>query len=141
MDINAVKTGLATQAGTVTPALNAFGFVPDSIIPPCFFTGEVDIEYDKAFNRGLDELMVTCYILVGYSFSEPAQKLLDGYLKGSGPSSLKAAIEGTPGIPQTLGGACDDLHVVRVQAYRPYQLGGSDYVGAELIVRVIGSGT
>lgn len=141
MDIKAVKQGLADRAALVTPPLNAFGFVPDSIVAPCFFAGEVDIEFDKTFGRGMDELMVTCYILVGSAFDEPSQALLDGYLKGSGPSSLKAAIQGTPGIGQTLNGACDDVHVIRVQAYRSYDLANSKYVGAELVVRVIGSGT
>ena len=141
MDLKAVRAAIAEVTKTVTPAINAFGFAPSSIVAPCFFTGETDIEYDKTYGRGMDEFLVTCYILVGSAFDESSQDLLDGYLKGSGPTSLKAAIEGTPGIAQDLGGECDDLHVVRVQGYRSYNIANKEYAGAELVVRVIGSGS
>lgn len=142
MDISAVRAGLATAASNVVsdPKLTCFGYVPDSIPEPCFYAAEVDITFDQTFGRGMDELMVTCRVLVSRADDKSSQTLLDGYLKGAGSTSLKAALEGTPGVPQTLDGACDDLHVVRVQGYRFYEHNGTQYVGAELIVRVIGEG-
>jgi hypothetical protein len=64
-------------------------------------------------------------------------------LSGSGPASLKAAIEAARGAPgqYALGGLAHDLHVMRVQGYRWYEHEGAQFVGAELIVKVIGDGS
>lgn len=139
MDISAVRAGLAANARTVVsdPKLTCFGYVPDSIPAPCFFTAEVDVDFTGAMRRGMDELTVTCRVLVGRADDKSSQQLLNGYLSGSGPSSLKAALESDT----TAGGACDDLMVMRVQGYRFYVHAGTEYVGAELLVKVIGSGS
>jgi hypothetical protein len=137
MDIQAVRQGLADRADTIA-GLNVTAHVPDSVSEPHFFPAEVDVDYDKTYGRGMDELMVTCRVLVGRPGDESG--LLAGYLKGSGATSLKAAIEGTVGVAQTLGGACHDLRVERVQGYRFYEHNGSKYVGAEIVVKVIGEG-
>jgi len=135
MNIQAVCEGLAARALTI-PGLNATEYVPDSISPPMFFPAEIDVDYDRTYG-GADELTVTCRILIGRADDAVSQAELRDFL-GRGARSLKRAIEGTPGVPQTLDGACDDLHVTRVQGYRYYQHNGTTYVGAELIVRVIG---
>lgn len=145
MDISAVRAGIAAAAADVviTPALTATGYVPDSITEPHFFTAEVDIAFDKTHGRGCDELTVTCRVLVGRADDRASQKLLDSLLAGSGTTSLKAAIEAARGAPGQLAldGEADDLHVVRVQGYRWYEHAGTKYVGAELIIHVIGSGS
>lgn len=132
MNISAVRAGLAANADTIV-GLNCYGYVPDSISEPAFFAGEVDVNYDQSYGA-LDELIVTCRVLVGRADDEASQRLLDTYL-GRGEHSLKLAIE----ADCTLGGACDDLRVQRVQGYRYYQHQSSTYVGAELVVQVIGS--
>ncbi|MBM7083605.1 hypothetical protein [Micromonospora humidisoli] len=139
MDISRVRAGLGAAAGTVVsdPPLTTFGYVPDAFEAPCFFPAEVDVDFTGAFGRGLDELMVTCRVLVGTADDRASQQLLDGYLSGAGPASLKQALE----ADSTLGGACDDLMVLRVQGYRYYEHTGTKYVGAELVVKVIGDGS
>ena len=137
MDISAVRAGLAANAATLGGDLTTFGFVPDAIVPPAFYAGEVEIDYTGAMARGMDVLTVTCRILVGRAEDKSSQSLLDGYLDGGGSGSLKTALE----ADCTLGGACDDLMVLRVQGYHYYELAGSTYVGAELVVKVIGSGS
>ena len=134
MDIEAVRQGLAAAAATVE-SLNCYGYVPNSISEPAFFPAEVDIDYDQSYG-GMDALTITCRILVGRSDDKASQALLNGYLS-RGEQSVKRAIEGTEPT-QTLGGACSDLQVKRVQGYRYYQHNGSTYVGAELVVFVIG---
>lgn len=139
MDISAVRAGLGTAAGAVVsdPPLTTFGYVPDAFEAPGFFPAEVDIDFTGAFGRGMDELTVTCRVLVGTADDKASQQLLDAYLSGSGDASLKAALE----ADGTLGGACDDLMVLRVQGYRYYEHAGTKYVGAELLVKVIGDGS
>lgn len=147
MQIADIREAIATAARDVVlpvgvPKLTCTGYVPDSVTEPHFFTGEVAVEFDKAMGRGLDSLEITCRVLVGRADDRASQKVLDALLSGSGPASLKAAIEAARGAPgeYALGGLAHDLHVMRVQGYRWYDHAGSTYVGAELMIKVIGGG-
>nr|WP_203691348.1 hypothetical protein [Streptomyces sp. SID12488] len=123
--------------------LTSTGYVPDSVVVPCFFVAEVDINFDKTMGRGTDELMFTCRVLAGRADDRSSQRVLDALLSGAGVASLKQALETARGAPGelALGGAADDLHLERVQGYRWYEHQGSSYVGAELAVKVIGDGS
>ncbi|MFJ8743422.1 hypothetical protein ACIRL2_29105 [Embleya sp. NPDC127516] len=148
MQISAVRAAIATAArAVVLPKiaghLTCSGFTPDAVIEPHFFVGEYNITYDKAFGRGQDEVEFTARVLVGRADDRTAQAHLDAMLSGGGPASLKQAIEAARGAPgeAALGGLADDLHVVRVAGYRWYEHAGTQYVGAELTIRVIGDGS
>lgn len=147
MQISPIRDALATAARVVVlpdgiAKLTCTGYVPDSIVAPHFFVAEYEQEYDKAMARGLDELTFTSRVLVSRTDDQFAQRVLDGMLSGSGPASLKAAIEVARGGPgeYALGGLAHDLHVTRVQGYRWYEHAGATYVGAELTIKVIGEG-
>lgn len=147
MQISQVKEALADAArAIVLPAgigkLTCTGYTPDSIVAPCFFAAEVEVTYDKTMGRATDELMVTCRVLAGRADDRSAQRVLDAMLSGAGEASLKVALEAARGAPGelALGGLADDLHLERVQGYRWYEHAGSSYVGAELMVKVIGDG-
>lgn len=142
MDVGAIRAALADAVRDAVPGLNCFGYLPDSVPEPCFYTGEVEITYDQVFQRGMDELLITCRVLTSRADDRSGQAALDSYLAGSGDLSVKAAIEAARGAPgeAALGGLCDDLHVRSVQGYRMYQVGEVYYYGAELVVRVIGEG-
>lgn len=122
--------------------LTATGYVPDAVVAPHFFCGEYSVDFDKAMNRSLDEVELTCRVLVGRADDKSAQVTLDNLLSGAGPASLKAAIEAARGAPgdYALGGLAHDLHVTRMQGYRWYEHQGTQYVGAELIIKIIGEG-
>jgi hypothetical protein len=148
VQISAVRDAIADAARVVVlPAgigkLVCTGYVPDSVVTPCFFVAEVDINFDKAMGRGLDELLFTCRVLAGRADDKSAQRILDALLSGAGPASLKQALEAARGAPgeMALGGLADDLHLQRVQGYRWYEHQGSSFVGAELAIKVIGSGS
>ncbi len=148
MQISPIRNAIADAARTVVlpdgiGKLTATGYVPDSVVAPCFFVAEVEVNYDKAMGRRLDELLFTCRVLVGRSDDRTSQRILDNLLSGAGPSSLKEAIETARGAPgeMALGGLADDLHLQRVQGYRWYEHEGTTYVGAELIIKVIGDGS
>nr|WP_206316360.1 hypothetical protein [Streptomyces sp. C1-2] len=122
--------------------LTSLGYTPDAVVTPVFFVGEVEITYDRAMGRGLDELQFTCRVLAGRADDRSTQRVLDAMLSGSGQASLKAAIEAARGAPgeMALGGLADDLHLERVQGYRWYEHAGATYLGAELAIKVIGDG-
>ncbi|MGP4084175.1 hypothetical protein [Streptomyces sp. KR55] len=148
MQISLVRDAIAAAARVVVlPAgigkLTCTGYVPDSIVAPCFFVGEVDVNYDKTMGRGTDELLFTCRVLAGRADDRSAQRILDALLSGAGAASLKQAIEAARGGPgeMALGGLADDLRLERVQGYRWYEHQGSSFVGAELAIKVIGSGS
>ncbi|WP_433114288.1 hypothetical protein [Micromonospora sp. CA-246542] len=136
MDISLIRTRLAEAVESVTPELNRYAYAPDSVSVPCFYVGGVEIDYDITMGRGSDELTLTCVVLVSAKNDRSGQAQLDAYISGSGPSSLKAAIEADP----SLGGACDTLDVTRQQGYGFHTVGESKYLGAELVVNVFGDG-
>lgn len=147
MDIFAVRGAIADAARAVvmptgTAKLTATGYATDAVTVPHFYVGDYTIDFDKTFKRGQDDIEFTCAVLVSRSDDLSGQKTLDSLLSGSGPTSLKVAIEVARGAPgqAALGGLADDLHVTRVQSYRFYEVAGIQYLGAELVVRVIGEG-
>lgn len=135
MDVTALREGVRAATKTI-PGLQCFAFLPGTITPPTFFVGEAVIEFDRTFGRGMDEVMLTARLLVSLADDESAQRSLDKYLKGSGPHSIKEAVE----AERTLGGACADLHVQRVTGWAMYEHADTQYLGAEFAIRVIGEG-
>lgn len=147
MRMSPIRAAIADAASTVvlpagTAALTATGYVPDAISAPHFFCAEYSVEFDKAMRRSVDEAELTCRILVGRADDRAAQDILDALLDGSGPASLKAAIEAARGAPgeYALGGLADDFRITRIQGYRWYEHQGTQYIGAELMIRIIGKG-
>ncbi|MEU3972342.1 hypothetical protein [Streptomyces bacillaris] len=148
MQPSKIRDALADAARTVTlPAgigkLTCTGYVPDSVVAPHFFVGEYTVTFDRAMRRSLDELEFTCRALASRADDRAAQQILDSLLSGAGPASLKEAIESARGAPgeYALGGLAHDLHVMRIQGYRWYEHHGTQYVGAELAIKVIGEGS
>lgn len=148
MQISSVRAAIAAAASTVVlpdgiGKLTCTGYTPDSVVAPHFFVAEYTQDYDRAMRRSLDELEFTCRVLVSRSDDQASQRILDGMLSGAGTASLKTAIEAARGAPgeYALGGLAHDLHVMRVQGYRWYEHEGAQFVGAELIVKVIGDGS
>ncbi|MEV6079662.1 hypothetical protein AB0L80_31805 [Streptomyces sp. NPDC052069] len=147
MEMSAVREAVADAARAVVlpegiGALTSSGYVPDAVTEPHFFCGEYSVTFDRAMGRALDEVELTCRVLVGRADDRSAQTILDSLLSGSGPASLKQAIEVARGAPgdYALGGLAHDLHVMRMQGYRWYEHQGTQYVGAELIIKIIGEG-
>lgn len=147
MQISAVRDAIADAASAVVlpagvPNLTCTGYTPDAVTEPHFFVGEVEVMFDRVMGRGLDQLEFTCRVLVGRQDDRAGQRVLDALLSGAGTASLKAAIEAARGAPgqMALDGLADDLHVMRVQGYRWYEHQGTTYVGAELVIKVIGPG-
>lgn len=97
-----------------------------------------EIDYDRAFQRGLDSVAFTVRVMVGSASDIGAQKRLDGHLDPAGATSVKQATESDT----TLGGVVEDLRVVRCGGYRLFPRdGGAPLLGAEWMVEVWTKGT
>ncbi|WP_256334662.1 hypothetical protein [Lentzea albidocapillata] len=141
MDIPAVYRGLKTAAATIT-GLRCFEFVPDAPNPPSFFPAEMEIDYDKSFAGGMEAWVVTCRVLVPRSDDRSGQIELQNYLKRTGSTSIKAALEATrTPAAGALGGACHDVHVRKAGGIGLYEHPmGSFHFGADIEVYIIGRG-
>lgn len=137
MDLDAVIEGLASVVKTAIPDLTTYDYSAESIVEPCLVPGDVTVDFDQTFGRGLDAVTIKPIIIAARSDDRTGQKKLNDYLSGSGSTSLKAQIEASP----TLGGTCHDLRVVRVTGRRFYTFGQYQYVGAELEIFIVGSGS
>lgn len=132
MDVEAIQQGLANAADTIT-GLRCFSALPGTINPPTFAVTEFELEYHGTFSaaRGLSTLMFTCGVFA--PDSDEGRKLLLPFLAETGAGSVPAALESD----KTLGGVCKTLVVQRVRgAYRLYEVGGTQYLGAMIDVKV-----
>ena len=111
MSPSQVRDGLKTRLQTIT-GLRVYDLIPEPVTPPCAVVGQLDLTFDIDNARGLDQATVDIYVIV-QRFSERAgQDKLDGYLAGTGATSIKAAIEGD----RTLGGTCQTLRVIGAES-------------------------
>lgn len=136
MNVLSVKKGLAAAAAGVD-GLTTYPYCPAAVEVPCFYAGEVEIRYHQTYGGDV-ELVVMGYLLVSEAEAEEGQAQLDTYLSVGNADSVVDALEGTPGSPQTLGGACDDVVIMQATGYRMYQVGEKNYYGVKLPIEVIG---
>lgn len=147
MDVQVVLTRLtaAAAAAVSTPArvMTAYDYWPDTPVVPAIYPETVKVDFDQTMNRGLDKLTVNLRLLVARTDDREGQRMLWGYLAGSGASSVKAAIEAARGVPGVgaLSGACDDLHVAAVGEAAPFEHQGERLVGVLITVDIYGSGS
>jgi hypothetical protein len=127
-----VRTNLKTRLATIS-GLRVYDYVPDSINVPGAVVGQLDITFDASFNRGLDNATCTIILIVGRMSEQAGQSKLDGYLAGSGSTSVKAAIE----ADVTLQGAVQTLRVTQATA-GTVQVSNVDYLAYRYLVELIG---
>jgi hypothetical protein len=137
VDLELVTTRLAARLAGVDGIIRADPYVPDSVSEPHAYVGELSIDYDQTYS-GLELVTAVCRVLVSRADDKAGQAVLKGFMRRTGPTSVKYGLEGDRSVPQTLDGVCHDLHVTRVQGHRAYQVGTDSYYGAEWTVRIIG---
>lgn len=129
--ITDLRAGLATRLGTIS-GLRTTTETPDTISPPVAIVNVANVNYDRAFQRGLDEYNFVITVIVGRVGIRSAQRLLDSFVSPAGASSVKLAIE----LDKTLGGNCDSLRVTDMRNYGSLVVGEITYLAAEFNVVV-----
>jgi len=127
-----VRSNLKTRLATIT-GLRVYDHVPDSVNVPGAVVGQLDITFDASFNRGFDNATCTIILIVGRMSEQAGQSKLDGYLAGTGSTSVKAAIE----ADVTLQGAVQTLRVTQATA-GTVQVSNVDYLAYRYLVELIG---
>lgn len=115
--------------------LCAYPFSAESIEPPAAVIAWPEpITYDGTMARGMDSMMFPVWIVVGRVDARSARDTLAAYLDGSGPSSVKAALDGGTYT------ACDSVRVAQAHV-ESVSIAGIDYLAAILDVEVTGAGS
>jgi hypothetical protein len=129
--ITDLRAGLATRLGTIS-GLRTTTETPDTISPPIAIVNVQNVNFDRTFQRGLDEYNFLITVIVGRVGERSAQRLLDSYVSSTGASSVKLAVESD----KTLGGKCDSLRVTDMRNYGSLVIGEITYLAAEFNVVV-----
>lgn len=108
-----------------------YAYPAPGVVPPAAFVGWPDeIDYDAAMGRGAWSLTVPVLVAVGKSDLRSARDAITAYLAGSGPSSIREALDG-PTV------AYDSARVTRGHI-EPISIAGIEYLAAILDVEITG---
>ena len=145
MDVTAVRKAIAAQiTAVIPPPLTAIWYVPDMATEPMVWLKPGVINYDQAYGpHGFEIIDFDVVAVVSRADDQAAQQNLDAYIHGTGPLSIKAAIES--GREQYGGtaylGIFEDCQVSSCDSYQYYILGDTRFLGASWKLKVIGKGT
>ncbi len=131
MVIGDIRDGIATNLATV-PGLRVAGELIDNPSPPVALVSLDSVEYNLAYQNGLNLLTFTITLIVGRAAERTAQRKLDGYMQITGDQSVKLAVESD----RTLSGACQDLRVTTAGSVGSIQINDQTYLAAEFTVTV-----
>lgn len=109
--ISKVRDALGKNIETIS-GIRIYDTIPDVVVPPCAVVGQLDFTFDVNNARGLDSASVDVYVIVQRISERAGQDKLDELLAGSGPKSIKTALESD----RTLGGLVDTLRVISAES-------------------------
>ena len=120
--ISKVRDALGKNIETIS-GIRIYDTIPDVVVPPCAVVGQLDFTFDVNNARGLDSASVDVYVIVQRISERAGQDKLDELLAGSGPKSIKTALESD----RTLGGLVDTLRVISAES-GTYQTGDQTFL-------------
>lgn len=132
MDLDAVMTEIATALDTITGL--RLCIVGEKPVPPAAWVSYPEnITFDLTYGRGEDSMDLQIVLIVGKVNDRSTRTALAAYCKGSGASSVKAAVD---------GGTYTAADVVRVTEadFDVVTLAGVDHMAAIFSVHVSGNG-
>lgn len=135
ISVSQLRQGLAEtiMAGTSSP-LYAYAFVEENINLPAAVIEPADADFLVAMNRGTDVFDFNIFVLVARTDPVSAQAVLDNFISGDGPDSIRRAVYDREDL-----GLGDDV-AATLHGFKGY--GGSlegygiPHIGAVLQVRI-----
>lgn len=136
--LDEIRTALAeTITSRVASMLFVYSDVADVTQLPAALIEPTNAEYEETMSRGTHCWFFNIYVLCSRNDYSIGQSQLDGFVSGSGPDSIPAAIYGKP----DLGLDDTDASVMRMMGYGgTFQDAEIQLVGAILKVRVYTDG-
>lgn len=132
--MSAIRRALMDRLGQI-PEVTTYRFVPDAINAPAMWVQPAQpfVDYQQAFQGIGTEWRFLVTILVNRLDEESAQDELDGYLDPDGVlvETLQRRDTG-----DSLAGLVDYVEVLSAQRYGAYRVGGTTYLGAEVLIVV-----
>ena len=138
MNIEDVAAEIGDKADTIT-GLRVFRYVPDKVPTRAFVVGlPDDVTYDETFGRGSDALTFPAWVLLDKIHDRSSYVEMVRYLNGSGPSSIKAAVDS-----KRLTNEYTSCDTVRVRSAETgfFDWGAATMIGAQFSIIVTGSGS
>lgn len=133
MDVQDVADEMVTALGSIS-GLRAFSWVPGTVnIPAAIIPPPTDITFDETYGRGMDRMTFQVYVVASKAVDRSGTERINGYLSGSGATSIKAKLEGHTYT------SCDVVRVTTAEG-GTYTIGGAEYLGAMFTVDVGGDG-
>lgn len=130
MSINAMRTGLATNMGSIS-GLRTYADIPDNPNMPAAVVQLGSVSYNQAFANGLTEYNFVITVIFGRIATTQAQRNLDNLIS-TGAGSLKTAVESD----RTLGGSAYDTRVAEMTNLTSVTIGDITYLSADFAVTV-----
>jgi hypothetical protein len=128
-----VMQELSAAADTI-PGLNCFWWPPDRVSPPVFLVSLPEsIDYHSTYARGMDEMTLDGYLLVGKADDRASVKQLAPYCDGAGDQSIVQALESGTYT------ACDSVTVAKAQ-FEVVTVGAVEHLGVHFTINIAGSG-
>lgn len=134
MNLADVMEEVAARLDTID-GLRVFAYPPDSLSEPAAVVSYPDTyEFDGTYGRGMDRMRLPIVVVVGKPTDRSTRDRLARYCDGSGPFSVKAAVE---------SGERAAFDTVRVESidFDVVTIGGTDHMAALFTVDIAGPGS
>lgn len=136
--VSAIRDGLRSRLATIS-GLRVPDRPPGEVSTPAAIVTGPAINYDSTMARGSDDFTFTVTLLVSRAWDRAAEQQLDGYLAGSGSTSVKQVLEATPAGLGVSG--VDFVRVVSTTEPDSIEVGTIAYLGVLITVEVTADGT
>lgn len=132
--MGAIRRALIDRLGQI-PDVTPYRFVPDAINAPAVWVQPAQpfVDYQKAFQGIGTEWQFLITVLVNRLDEESAQDELDGYLD---PDGVLVETLQRRDSDDSLANLVDYVEVISAQRYGAYRVGGTTYLGAEILIVV-----
>jgi hypothetical protein len=137
VNVKDVMDEIAAKLGAIAE-LRVYPYDVDKVTPPAVLVGLPEVvTYDETYGRGMDRCEMPLFVVVSRANLRAATVSLAAYLDGSGPRSVKAAVDSSAAVAYA---ACDSVRVTQGVPFAD-RSAGVEVLGVRFTVEVSGSGS